>query len=336
MQRRQPELAEPPRHAGDNVISTGSTLLDLAISGGVYEEGGLPGGILVEIFGPSSTGKTVLLSEIAGGVQRRKGGIKFFDPEGRMNKQFARMFGLEMDEIEYEQANTVSEVFSPLIDWEPDGKGPHGVFADSLAALSTELELEDSDKMGMRRAKEFSEQLRKVCRLIAQRNILMVCSNQVRQNLDAGKYGQKWITPGGQAIGFYSSVRLRTSLKEKIKRERKVRGCEHTIVTGVEIEIEVFKNSVWSPYRKAPVIIGYDYGIDDVKANLQYVKDHTGSKVYQIGDTKLSASLENSAEDAESDGLVAKLKEETIGIWKEVEAAFASSRRKRHHEEDPE
>jgi len=77
--------------------------------------------------------------------------------------------------------------------------------------------MEDKDGMGMRRAKEFSEECRKTCRVIADKNFLMVCSNQVRQNADAGPFGQKYRTPGGEAIGFYASLRLRCSGGQKIK-----------------------------------------------------------------------------------------------------------------------
>ena len=101
----------PEYDGGDQVVSTGSTLLDLAISGGRFKEGGVPLGILVEIFGPSGTGKTVLLSQIAGNVQKMGGHIMFHDPEARLNKQFAQMFGLIPDEIEYTIPNTIPEVF---------------------------------------------------------------------------------------------------------------------------------------------------------------------------------------------------------------------------------
>src|SRR5574343_1146298 len=104
-----------------NVISTGSTLLDLAISGGRVRGGGIPGGILVEIFGPSGAGKTVLLSEIAGAIQRKGGDIMFHDPEARLNKQFAQMFDVDIEDIAYTTPDTVTEVFKAVRSWEPKG-----------------------------------------------------------------------------------------------------------------------------------------------------------------------------------------------------------------------
>jgi RecA/RadA recombinase len=329
MERRKPPKKELEHTSC--IASTGSTLLDLAISGGAFKRGGLPGGILVEIFGPTSTGKTVLLSEIAGGIQRRGGEVRFCDPEGRLNKQFALLFGLDIDTIEYSTPDTISKVFKPIREWKPDPlEGvPHGVFADSLTALTTEMELEDKDMYGTRRAKEFSEQLRKVCRSLVDHNILLVCSNQVRQNINAGPFEQKYYSPGGEAIGFYSSVRLRTSLRERMKKERKIRGREHSAVIGVKIDVQVFKNSVWAPYHTAPVHIRFDYGIDDVAANLQYIKTNMKMTKYGVGDMDLYQSLEQSATAVEEDRLERQLRDEVIALWNEIEDAFSTGRKKR-------
>jgi len=310
-----------------SMISTGSTLLDLAISGGRVHGGGIPAGILVEIFGPAGCGKTVLLCEIAGAIQRANGQVMFHDPEARLNKQFAQIFDFNVSSIVYSTPNTVTEIFKTIRNWEPP-EGLHGVFADSLAALSTTMEMEskDGDKMGMRRAKEFSEELRKTCRIISNENLLMVCSNQVRVNIDAGPWGQKYTTPGGEAIGFYSSLRLRAQKPQKIKETVTVAGKKVTHVIGVETEFEVFKSSVWKPYRTAPVIIIFDYGIDDVRANLQFIKDYTNNTNYQVGDRVLSNSMKKAITIVEEEGLVQQLKEEVISLWMKIEAQFSSER----------
>lgn len=312
------------------VISTGSTLLDLAISGGRVRGGGLPGGILVEAFGPSGSGKTVLLSEIAGAVQRQGGEIMFHDPEARLNKQFAAIFGVVIEDKNYSTPDKVPQVFKAVRAWEPvPAKKINGVFADSLAALSTTMEMEndEGDKMGMRRAKEFSEELRKTCRIITDKNYLMVCSNQVRVNMDVGPYGQKYTTPGGESIGFYASLRLRFNRAEKIKLKRKIVGKEESRVIGVETQIEVFKSSIWKPFHVAPVTILFDYGIDDLRQNLQFIKDHTTNKVYTCGGKELSNSMEESIKIIEEDGLEKELKEETIDLWEEIENKFTQERK---------
>lgn len=312
----------------ETVISTGSTLLDLAISGGRFRGGGIPTGIFVEIFGPSGAGKTVLLCELAGAMQRKKAHLLFHDPEARLNKQFASIFGLDIDAIKYTTPDTVPEVFQSVRDWNP-GKGMKGVFADSLAALSTNLEMsnKDGDKMGMRRAKEFSEELRKTCRILTQENILMVCSNQVRVNQDAGPYGQKYVSPGGEAIGFYSSLRLRVSKPEKEKKEIKIHGKEVKRINGVTPIVEVFKNSVWKPYRTAPVTIFYDYGIDDIRQNLKFMKTYTGTKTYEFQGESLSNSLDDAISIIEENDMELDLKEAVIDLWEEIEEQFKIERK---------
>ncbi len=313
-----------------NVISTGSTLLDLAISGGRIKGGGIPGGILVEIFGPSAAGKTVLLCEIAGAVQRKKGQIMFHDPEARLNKQFARMFDLDTNNMDYGTPNTVPEVFRAVRDWEIENnkKLINGVFADSLAALSTDLEMDsdDGDKMGMRRAKEFSEELRRTCRKLSERNILMVCSNQVRES--GNTYGPRHHSPGGLAIGFYSSLRLRLSNPKKIHQTIKVAGKDVKRVIGIETEVEVFKSSVWKPHHTAPLTIIFDYGVDDVRDSLQFIKNYTKNTIYTLGESNLDKSMEKSIQIIEDDPtLVRQLKEEVIKLWEEIEDKFSSDRK---------
>lgn len=310
------------------MISTGSTLLDLAISGGRVRGGGIPGGILVEAFGPSSAGKTVLLCEIAGAVQRQGGQVSFKDPEARLNKQFARIFDLDVEEIEYDTPDTVPQVFKSIRDWEPKSKKViNGIFADSLAALSTDMEMgsDDGDKMGMRRAKEFSEELRRTARIITKENYLMVASNQVRENTTG--FGHRYKSPGGEAIGFYSSLRLRFSNPEKIKQKVKVVGKEVTRIIGVFSQVEVFKSSVWKPFRSAPVFILFDYGVDDIRANLQFIKDFTKNTLYTVNGERLAISIDESIAIVEAQNLEKELKEEVIDLWEEIELKFEKERK---------
>ena len=307
------------------VISTGSTLLDLAISGGRIRGGGLPGGILVEIFGPSMSGKTVLLSEIAGDVQRKGGEIKFRDPEARLNKQFAKLFGLDLKDEDYSRPNTIPELFGPVRSWKPKSLiVVNGYFGDSLTALSTDMEMDNKDEYGMRRAKEFSEECRKTCRIIAQNNYLMVCSNQVRDTL--ATFGKKQDSPGGKAIRFYSSLRLETDTKNKITKIKTVNGKEVKRVIGVNIEIEVVKSSIWKPFRTAPVTIIFDYGIDSVRDNLQFIKNYTNNKVYTLQRKELSNEMSKAIKIIEDNQSESILKEEVIDLWEYIEKQFQSER----------
>lgn len=330
-ERISKEKKKKKEYAGNTevMISTGSTLLDLAISGGRVRGGGIPGGIIVEIFGPESSGKTVLLCEIAGGIQRHGGNIMFHDPEARLNNQFAQIFDLKTDDMDYMTPNTVTEVFTALRGWEPDNDKINGIITDSLAALSTDLEMdeEEGDKMGMRRAKEFSEGFRKTARLITDSNLLMVCSNQIRENVDRGNFGQKYSAPGGKAIGFYSSLRLRTNKLGNLTRERTIKGKKHKLAFGAKIEVEVFKSSVWHPSRRVPVTIDFSYGIDDIRENLNYIKLITGSTQFTMGGTILHKDREKAIAIIEESDLSQDLRNEVIDTWEEVEEKFKVERK---------
>lgn len=314
------------------MVSTGSTLLDLAISGGRIRGGGIPTGIFVEAFGPKAAGKTVLLCEIAGSVNRGGGEVMFKDPEARLNEQFARMFGLEVDKIDYDTPNTVPEVFRPIRSWEPENdKVINGIFADSLAALSTDMEMDnkDGDKMGMRRAKEFSEELRRTCRILKEKNMLLVGSNQVRVNMDAGPFGQKYSAPGGEALAFYASLRLQFKYTTKITKKKTIRGKTVKKVVGVQSNIFVEKSSVWQPYNEATLTILFDYGIDDIRENLQYIKDFSKSNVYSLDGQDLHAHMDEAIAMVEEQGpdAIELLKEETIDLWEEVQDKFKIERK---------
>jgi len=317
----------------DYVISTGSTLLDLNISGGRIRGGGVPGGIFMEIFGPNSSGKSVLLSEMAGDVLRKGGDVRFDDPEATLSKQYAKIFDLDVNRIKYDTPDTVTEVFENIRKWQPRTNGKiHGTFTDSLAALSTALEMEDEDgdKRGQRRAKEFSEGFRKNARILKKNNYLMVGSNQVRDNDEAiNKYSVKYKSTGGFAIGFYASIRLRASNPAKIEKKIKFRGKEIKQAIGVETEFEVFKNKVWTPYRKTPLYILWDYGIDDIRSNLIYIKTYSDESVYTLENQKLDKSLEKSINIVESDpNAIISLKNEVINLWEEINRKFDTGRKK--------
>jgi protein RecA len=312
------------------MTSTGSTLVNLAISGGRIHGGGLPGGILVEAYGPSQSGKTAFLCEVAGSIQRNNGDAQFHDPEARLDQQYFAMYGVKIKKENYYQPDTVTELFGNVRKWEPEEikNIVHGIFADSLAALSTDLEMDndDGDKMGGKRAKDFSEQLRKTCRIIKKKNYLMVCSNQIRQNMNAGAYAPKHTSPGGEAVKFYASVRLKFNNPEKIYKTVKVAGKDVKKVIGITTEIEVIK-TVDKPYRKAPMTIVFDYGIDNIRANLQYIKDFTKNTTYCLGERSLSNSIEEAIKIIESEGLEKPLEEEVINLWEFIESKFESDRK---------
>jgi len=315
----------------DRVISTGSTLLDLAISGNRIRGGGVPPGIILEVFGPPGGGKTQLLVEICASAQNKKGCVRFLDPEARLDKEYSELMGMSLQEnfADYHRPDLVVEMFNDFIwPWEPETPDAVNVIvADSLAALSTELEMgEDGDKMGMKRAKDFSAGLRKTCRLIANNNWILACSNQLRQ----GQMGE--VTPGGKGIPFYASVRVRIApvgQKSKIERSATIDfGKKKTVkkIVGIISKCVVVKNTADDPFREAPVYIMFRHGFDDIRANLQWTKDMAGGTVYDAI-TRDYQVLEQAVHHIEEEGLQKKLRKKVIDWWEEIEEKFKIERK---------
>jgi recombination protein RecA len=309
------------------VVSTGSTLLDLAICGKVIKGGGLPSGNLVEVFGPSGAGKTSILAEIAASCQAHQGDVLFLDPEARLNQEYSRIYGVELNPEQYLRPDTVTEMFEKIWDWKPKSEGGiNGVFADSLAALSTKMEIDDEDKYGMRRAKEFSEGLRKTCRLIANNNWVVVCSNQLRE----GPSGET--TPGGRAIPYYSSLRIRVGPPAQggkiVKTITLSNGKKHEKVIGIRSNCIIKKSSLDDPFRSCFISILFGYGIDDIRENLQYLKDGLGLTKYKAVDQEFGFA-EKAITHIEENKLQDQLKQEVITLWEEIESKFTVIRGKK-------
>lgn len=342
MENHSEEIDKVIRGKGDNirnrrseikfnkVVSTGSTLLDLAISGKRIKGGGLPGGIIVEVFGKSGTGKTAILEEIGASTQARGGEIKYYDPEGRLDAEYAELFQVDITEDNYERPDTVSELFKKMLKIEFKNEDViNTILSDSLAALTTDMEMsEDGDKRGQRRAKEFSEGLRKTCRHIAKNNWLIVCSNQVREG-ERGEY-----SPGGLAVPFYSSLRIKVSpvyqkgLSSKIVKKEDINGKNLEKVIGIRSTCEIIKSSVDDPFRKCNISIVFGYGIDDIRDNLQYIKDMGGHTSYQCID-KSFKGLDQAIKYIEENKYREKLKEQVIKLWEEIDERFAINRQRK-------
>lgn len=304
------------------IVSTGSTLLDLAISGGRIYEGGIPCCILCEVYGPAGSGKTAILSEVGASAQIQNGDIMYMDPEARLDEEYSRIYGIELTKKNYYRPDTVTKIFALLKEWETEKTGPKVALTDSLAALTTDLELDTGDKMGMRRAKEFSQGLRVNARLIS--TMLLLCSNQERDS-DNGT-----VTPGGRAIPYYASLRIRIRLKEKIEVEKKLEnGVKVKKAIGINSECFISKSTIDDPYRIAMVPIVFGYGIDDIRGSLQFLKDMKKTTSYACPNGKSFMGMEQAIKNVEENNLVADLKEETIIIWHEIEDLFKANRERK-------
>lgn len=330
--KEKPEKIQVTPNEGDfeTVVSTGSTLLDLAISGGRVRGGGIPSGILVEIFGPESCGKSSILAEMCANTQAKGGYIKFLDPEARLDKEYMRIYGMALDKEDYYMPDTVNEVFDHILKWEPKepAKGATNIIAtDSLAALSSELEMsEGGDKRGQKIAKDFSQGLRKTCRLIKRNKFIVACSNQIRQG-DTGE-----VTSGGKGIPFYASLRIRVGppARDKyLKQTKTIYDVQHEDIFGIHSICTVKKSSVDNPYRTADIYIIFGFGIDDVRGNLAYIKKITGAKNYIIKDQRFG-TINSAIKYIEDNNLEFELKNQTIDLWEEVRNAFKMDRKQKN------
>ena len=188
------------------------------------------------------------------------------------------------------------------------------------------MELEDEDKYGMRRAKEFSEGLRKTCRLISNNNWVVVCSNQIRE----GPSGET--TPGGRAIPYYSSLRIRVgppaSGGKIVKIISLANGKKHEKTIGIRSNCIIKKSSLDDPFRSCTISILFGYGIDDIRENLQYLKEGLGLSKYKAVDQEF-AFMEKAITYIEENNLQSQLKQEVIALWEEIESKFVVIRKQK-------
>ena len=315
------------------VISTGSTLLDLAISGKRIRGGGIPGGILMSIQGKSSSGKSALLAEMAASTEIRGGSNRFIDTEARLDKQFAKIFGMNIPNDQILLTDTVEEMFKDFIKWKPDTTESINLYSvDSLSALCSELEMtKDGDKRGQKKPKILSEQFRKTARMITKRGLIIACTNQLRQD----KNGRD-VVSGGNAQIFHSSLSL--SMKPKfggggarwtVEKKFKTKSGKEKLIEkqiGGYTEVQIIKSSIDDPFRKCIIYIRYDRGIDDVSANLQYIKEMTSASSYDVYD-KTYAGREVAAKYIEDHEYEERLRDDVITMWEQIEMLFASKRK---------
>lgn len=314
----------------EKVISTGSTLLDLAISGGRVRGGGLPGGLMVEIFGPSGAGKTAVVTELLASVQYKNGDTYIDDPEGRFDSEYARIFGYDMPKENYSISDQVKNVFDQLLSWEPKTSEISLFAVDSIAALCSETEAEEWDKRGQAKAKELTQGCRKIATKLTGTNKVVLFTNHEKD----GDYGKT--TPGGKAVPYHSSLRIRIHGKKPIEKKKsyktEVRGNKKeraiSSVVGIQSECLIKKSSIDKEFRTVPLYITFGVGVDDVRANLQYVKDMTKDTVYDvINDTR--NNMDAAVKYIEENNLEADLREAVINIWEEIESLFETERKKK-------
>ncbi len=254
-------------------VSTGSTLLDLAISN--RANGGLPVGKMAEISGLEGTGKSLVCGHLIAETQKKGGLAVFFDSESAIDKNYWKALGVKVSDVPTIPFTTLEELFNNLElcigSFRKNSKDRLlTILVDSVAQASIEKEMEAEhgvDGYNTGKSLVLGKAMRKLTNLLARQRILLVFTNQVRYNMNAGPFGDKWITPGGKALPFACSIRLRMANLGKIKKGEEV--------IGMKCQCQVIKSRCGPNFRFAEFEVHYDSGIQNLSSWLKFMKERS-------------------------------------------------------------
>jgi len=264
-------------------ISTSSISLDIAL--GI---GGIPRGRVVEVYGPESSGKTTLTLHIIANAQKKGGVAAFIDAEHALDPEYARKIGVEINDLLISQPDNGEQALDIVEALVSSGEISI-IVVDSVAALvpRAEIEGEMGDQHIGRQARLMSQALRKLTAIIARSNCTVIFINQIRMKIGV-MFGNPETTTGGNALKFYSSVRIEVRRSAQIKKGEEI--------VGNRTKVKIVKNKVAPPFKTAEFDIMYNEGISvpgdvlDTAVKFEVV-DKKGNS-YSFGEIKLGTGRE--------------------------------------------